>query len=112
MRPGPNGGSYAITLSRVGLRGTHHSIKAAPFEFALWLPCHYLWAMPPRRKDTPAKLAARMRSWRVTILRNKALFLGTVHAPDERAAEAAAAVRFGLNDEQRKRIAVQEVDAS
>ena len=48
-------------------------IQNPAFErFALWLPCHYLLSMPPRRKDTPKKLAARMRSWRVTILRNKA----------------------------------------
>jgi hypothetical protein len=62
--------------------------------------------MPPRRrtsKDTPAKLAARMRSWRVSLLRGRAQQqLGTVEAPDERAAEAAAAAHFGLNDEQRK----------
>ena len=68
--------------------------------------------MPPRRKDTPAKLAARMRSWRVSILRKSRQYLGTVNAPDERAVQAAAAVRLGLNEEQCKRIAVQEVDAS
>jgi hypothetical protein len=46
----------------------------------------------PRRptKDTPAKLAARMRSWRVSLLRGRAQPLGIVEAPDERAAEAAA----------------------
>ena len=67
--------------------------------------------MPPRRrtsKDTPAKLAARMRSWRVSLLRGRAQPLGTVEAPDERSAEAAAAAQFGLNDEQRKRLAVRE----
>jgi hypothetical protein len=66
--------------------------------------------MPSRRtsKDTPAKLAARMRSWRVSLLRGRAQQLGTVEAPDERAAEAAAAVQFGLSDEQRKRLAVRE----
>ena len=67
--------------------------------------------MPPRRrtsKDTPAKLAARMRSWRVSLLRGRAQQLGTVEAPDERSAEAAAAVQFGLDAEQRKRVAVRE----
>ena len=68
----------------------------------------YLLDMPPSRKDIPAKLAARMRSWRVSILRNRAQHLGTVNAPDARAAEAAAAVRFELDGEQRKRLAVQE----
>jgi hypothetical protein len=54
--------------------------------------------MPPRRtsKDTPAKLAARMRSWRVSLLRGRAQPLGTVEAPDERAAEAAAVEQFQL----------------
>jgi hypothetical protein len=62
--------------------------------------------MPPRRKDTPAQLAARMgsrmRSWRVSLLRGRAQYLGNMEAPDERSAEAAAA------DEQRKRVAVRE----
>jgi hypothetical protein len=69
------------------------------------------WAMPPRcsRKDTPAKLAARMgRRWRVILLRGKGQFLGEVEAPNEKAAEAVAAAQFNLNDEQRKRVAVQE----
>jgi hypothetical protein len=42
--------------------------------------------MPPRRrnsKDTPPQLAARMRSWRVSLLRGRAQPLGTVEAPDE-----------------------------
>jgi hypothetical protein len=67
--------------------------------------------MPPRRrtsKDTPAKLAARMRSWRVSLLRGRAQYLGNVEAPNERSAEAAAAAQFGLNDEQRKRVAVRQ----
>jgi hypothetical protein len=67
--------------------------------------------MLPRRrtsKDTPAELAARMRSWRVSLLRGRAQYLGNVEAPDERSAEAAAAAQFGLNDEQRKRLAVRK----
>jgi len=46
----------------------------------------------PRRssKATPAKLAARMRSWRVSLLRGRAQYLGNVDAPDERAAAVAA----------------------
>ena len=58
--------------------------------------------------NTPAKLAARMRSWRVSLLRGRAQPLGTVEAPDERAAEAAAVQQFQLSDEQRKRLAVRE----
>jgi hypothetical protein len=61
-----------------------------------------------RRKDTRAKLAARMRSWRVSLLRGRAHYLGNVDAPDERAAEVAAVAQFQLSDEQRKRLAVRE----
>src|SRR6476660_1293954 len=42
----------------------------------------YISAMPPRRsskKDSPAKLAGRMkRRWRVVLLRHKGEILGTV----------------------------------
>ena len=60
--------------------------------------------MPPRRrapsKDTPAKLAKRMkRRWRVVLLRAKGEILGTVEAPDAEAAKAAAAVQFELDAE-------------
>ena len=70
----------------------------------------YFRGMPrrPKPKDTPAKLAARMRSWRVSLLRGRAQPLGTVEAPDEHAAEAAAVQQFQLSDEQRKRLAVRE----
>jgi hypothetical protein len=48
-----------------------------------WLARPYLGAMPSRRnsKDTPAKLAARMRSWRVSLLRGRAQPLGTWKPP-------------------------------
>jgi hypothetical protein len=67
--------------------------------------------MPARRrtsKETPAKLAARMRSWRVTLLRNRAHYLGDVEAADEKAALDAAATEFNLDEERRKRLVVQE----
>ena len=55
----------------------------------------YFAAMPRRssKKDTPAKLAGRMkRRWRVVEI------LGTVEAPDVEAAKAAAAVQFDLDE--------------
>ena len=67
--------------------------------------------MPPRRpkpKDTPAKLVGPHAVLGVSLLRGRAQPLGTVEAPDERAAEAAAIEQFQLNDEQRKRLAVRE----
>jgi hypothetical protein len=69
--------------------------------------------MPPRRpskKDSPAKLAKRMkRRWRVVLLRAKGEILGQVEAPDVASAKAAAAVQFDLDDFQRTRIMVQEL---
>ena len=54
------------------------------------------------------RTAARMRSCRLSLLRGRAQPLGTVEAPDEHAAEAAAVQQFQLSDEQRKRLAVRE----
>ena len=69
--------------------------------------------MPSRRtskKDTPAKLASRMkRRWRVVLLRAKGEILGTVEAPDVASAKAAAAIQFDLDEIQRNRIMVQEL---
>jgi hypothetical protein len=52
--------------------------------------------------------AAKLRSWRVSILRQRAHYLGTVQASDEPSAEAAAVARFDLSEDQRKRLAVRE----
>jgi hypothetical protein len=60
--------------------------------------------MPRRtsKKDSPAKLAGRMkRRWRVVLLRHKGEILGTVEAPDVASAKAAAAVQFDLDEIQR-----------
>jgi hypothetical protein len=59
---------------------------------------------PSKKKTTAAKL----RSWRVSILRARGEYLGNVQAPDERAAGAAAVEQFDLDQEQRKRLVVQE----
>jgi tRNA threonylcarbamoyladenosine modification (KEOPS) complex Pcc1 subunit len=68
--------------------------------------------MPLRRskKDSPAKLAARMkRRWRVVLLRAKGEILGEVEARDVASAKAAAVVQFELDEIQRNRIMVQEL---
>jgi len=59
----------------------------------------------PKRKK-PA--AAKPRSWRVLIIRKRGQYLGTVEAPTEKAAEAAAVAEFDLDGEQRRRLVVQE----
>jgi hypothetical protein len=56
------------------------------------------------------KAAAKLRNWRVSILRNRAEILGTVQAADERAAEAAAIDRFNLDENRRRRLAVRRVE--
>jgi hypothetical protein len=64
----------------------------------------------PRKKDTPAKLARRMkRRWRVVLLRANGEILGTVDAPDAEAAKAVAAVQFNLDEVRRNRIMVREL---
>jgi hypothetical protein len=66
--------------------------------------------MPSRRKDSPAKLAKRMkRRWRVVLLRAKGQELGEVEAADAEAAKAVAAERFNLDAVQRNRILVREL---
>ena len=69
--------------------------------------------MPPRRpkpKDTPAKLAGRMkRRFRIVLIRSKGEVLGTVEAADANAAEKVAAIQFKLDEQQRRRLLVQEL---
>ena len=67
--------------------------------------------MPPSKKTAPARKVAKLRRWRASLLRGRAQPLGTVEAPDERAAEAAAAGQFGLSAEQRRRLALRAEDA-
>jgi hypothetical protein len=71
----------------------------------------YLVAMALRNpRPRASRKADKLRSWRVTILRNRAHYLGDVEAADERAAEAAAVEEFKLSDKHRKRVVVQERD--
>ena len=61
---------------------------------------------PLKKKPTADKL----RLWRASLLRSRAIYLGTVDARDEKAAEAAAIQKFGLDEEQRRRLAVRPDD--
>jgi hypothetical protein len=54
------------------------------------------------------KVAKKNRSWAVSLIRKRGEILGVVEAPDRKAAEAAAVVRFNLSEEQRGRLVVQE----
>ena len=56
----------------------------------------------------PKKKPGKLRNWRVAIMRSRAHQLGTVRASDEKAAEAFAVERFGLSEDQRKRLLILE----
>ena len=57
-----------------------------------------------RRKPTAAKL----RSWRVVIMRSRGEYLGSVEAPDREKAESVAIKLFALDDDQRSRLLILE----
>jgi hypothetical protein len=61
-----------------------------------------------QQRDIERPTAANLRSWRVSIIRKRGQHLGTVEAPNEKAAEAAAVAEFDLSDEQRRRLVLQE----
>jgi len=58
------------------------------------------------RKSEPA--APHLRSWRVGVIRKKLEHLGSVRAVDRMTAEAAAVAEFGLSDNDRQRLFLQE----
>jgi Fe2+ transport system protein FeoA len=59
---------------------------------------------PPKKKPVGAKL----RNWRVAIMRSRAQQIGTVAAADRATAEAAAVKAFDLSEDQRKRLMILE----
>ena len=60
----------------------------------------------PKSKDSPTKLASRMKCrWRLVLTRKSGEVLGTV----AQAAEKVAAIQFELDEFQRRRLLVQEL---
>jgi hypothetical protein len=65
--------------------------------------------------QVPPKKGSPVRSWRVSLIRNRSQYLGYVStrylgyviADDEATAEAAAAKMFNLDTKQRARLVVQ-----
>jgi hypothetical protein len=55
------------------------------------------------------KRSSQAQRWRVSFLRSRAQNLGTIEAPDAKAAEDFAVKLFGLSEEQRKRLAIWEL---
>ena len=67
--------------------------------------------MSSLRSRVRAKSTAKappVRSWAVTLIKNRGVLLGFVEAPDQKAAELAAAKAFTLSEWQRKRLLVRE----
>ena len=67
--------------------------------------------MSKLRSRIGAKSTAKaplVRSWAITLIKNRGVFLGFVEAPDQKAAELVAAKAFTLNEWQRKRLLVRE----
>jgi hypothetical protein len=63
----------------------------------------------PQRPTPPKKpTAAKLRNWRVAIMRSRAKPIGTVQALDRAAAEAEAIRLYGLNEDQRRRLLILE----
>jgi hypothetical protein len=60
------------------------------------------------QKSLMSRASGKLRSWRVSIIRKRGQYLGTVEAPNEKAAEAAAVAEFDLRDEQRRRFVLSE----
>jgi hypothetical protein len=48
------------------------------------------------------------RAWRASLVTSRLRPLGRVYAPDRKAAEAAAVEQFKLNEQQRKRLVLEE----
>jgi hypothetical protein len=57
---------------------------------------------------TRPKKSAKLRSWRVVIMRSKGEYLGSVEAPDREKAEAEAIKLFDLDQDQRGRLLILE----
>jgi hypothetical protein len=49
------------------------------------------------------------RRWRIVLIRKTRQVLGTVEATDAHAAETVAAIQFGLDEFQRRRLLVREM---
>jgi hypothetical protein len=61
-------------------------------------------------KTSTKTTSSRSRRWRASLIRSSRLeYLGSVEAPDESAAELAAAEQFRLDVWERKRLVLREV---
>jgi hypothetical protein len=61
----------------------------------------------PARRPQP-QMPAKLRSWRVIIMRSWGEHIGTVEVPDRERAEVVAVKLFDLDLEQRRRLLIRE----
>jgi hypothetical protein len=73
-----------------------HGLDSCPAPF-------YLAGMSSLRSRIRVPAKKQPRSWAVTLIKNRGVFLGFVEAPDQKAAELMAAKTFMLSEWQRKR---------
>jgi hypothetical protein len=71
---------------------------------------HSVQGCRPARMKTARKkpTAAKLRSWRVIVMRSRGEYLGSVEAPDREKAESVAIKLFALDDDQRSRLLILE----
>jgi hypothetical protein len=62
----------------------------------------------PRKITRQRPVVAKLRSWRVAIIRSRGEHLGTVEAPDRERAEVVAIKQFALDQDQRRRLLIRE----
>jgi hypothetical protein len=62
------------------------------------------------RAPTKKPTAAKLRSWRASLMRSRSQHLGVVYAPDEKSAEAAAVAEFKIGPEQRRLLIMRPDD--
>jgi hypothetical protein len=76
------------------------------YNSPLRMSCNMSFTESRFTRQRPA--AAKLRSWRVIIIRSKGEHLGTVEAVDRERAEAAAIKYFDLDQDQRGRLLILE----
>jgi hypothetical protein len=100
------------TLVKVGFHQSHYAHTPAKLGLAICPATRYSYGMKtPKQKISKGKpTGGNLRKWRVSLMRDRAHYIGTLDAPDAKAAEDEAVELFGLDAEQRKRLLILETE--
>jgi hypothetical protein len=102
----PGAAGYLAACTRPAHARANSAEGAVTRLFAAVTLISYMPSRCPSKKDSPKKLAGRMkRRWRVVLLRA----IGQVEAHDVASAKAAAVVQFDVDEIQRNRIMVRDL---